>query len=364
MRVRERRVPLRFALVALFGLLVLAAPASAGGWAVVELDEPLAQVPAGEPVRIGFMVLQHGEMPFSGAETHLLATHRETGEEVTAAGEEEGEPGHYVVEVVFPTAGDWKWQITPAPFEGTMLPPVTALAPGQVAADPDLPAVPEEEVVHPADVVRGGCWPSASIAYTLEDVAPRIAGNPGATDAAEDAPIVKESETVLPVALTEIADGIHVIAIWSGATATDDEGFVACGEILGEPLDDTLIVGLREEDGSGYVGFARLTGEAEQTTVTVFLSRDLAEPNIPAGIPVTINDSAFSPARIEVSAGSTVTWINAGAIVHTVASEDLAFDDSGVLHPGDSFSQTFDEPGTYTYRCGPHAFMTATVVVT
>jgi plastocyanin len=346
----------------MLGLVLLATPASAGGWAVVELDEPLAQIPAGEPVRIGFMVLQHGETPFEGAVTRLLATHRETGVEVSATGAEEGEAGHYVIEVIFPAAGEWKWQITPEPFAETLLPPVTALAPGQLAADPDLPAVPEEEVVHPADVVRGGCWSSAPLAYALDDVAPRTSTKPETKDTTAEAPVVKESETVLPVALTELADGLHAVAIRAGDAASD--GLVACGEIVGESLDGALIVGLRESDGSGYVGFARLADDGGQTTVTIYLARDLAASDAPAGNPITIDDAGFSPTRLEITAGSTVSWTNAGAIVHTVASEDLAFDDSGILRPGDSFSQTFDEPGVYSYRCGPHAFMTATIVVT
>ncbi|MCC2629636.1 MAG: Copper binding protein plastocyanin/azurin family, partial [Thermomicrobiales bacterium] len=40
-----------------------------------------------------------------------------------------------------------------------------------------------------------------------------------------------------------------------------------------------------------------------------------------------------------------------------------AFDDSGLIEPGDSFRQTFDEPGTYRYRCGPHPGMTGVIVV-
>ena len=75
-------------------------------------------------------------------------------------------------------------------------------------------------------------------------------------------------------------------------------------------------------------------------------------------------DAEMSPSQLEITAGSTVTWTNAGAVVHTVAGEGLALADSGTLHPGDSFSQPFDEPGVYSYRCGPHAFMSATIVVT
>ena len=357
MQTRGRWFGLRLLVTMILGLSVLAAPAAAGGWATVELDEPLSRVPVGEPVAIGFRVLQHGETPFEGAEPYLMGTHRQSGEEVRADGRAEGEPGHYVVEVTFPRSGEWKWRIHPEPFpDPTSFPTLTALDPGQLALEPDLPAVPEEEVVHPADVVRGGCGLDPALAYTLTDVTPRDRAE---TDA--EAPVVKESESELPVALTELTGDAHAIAVRTGADPT--AGVVACGGILGEPVDGELIVGLSEANGSGYVGFARLVEDGGRTTVTIYLARDLATANTPLGVPITIDDQGFSPSRLEIKAGTTVTWTNAGAIDHTVTADDLDFDDSGLLHPGDSFSQTFDTPGTYVYRCGPHAFMVGTVVV-
>jgi plastocyanin len=34
------------------------------------------------------------------------------------------------------------------------------------------------------------------------------------------------------------------------------------------------------------------------------------------------------------------------------------------LAPGATFSFTFTKPGTYTYHCAIHAFMTGTIIVT
>jgi plastocyanin len=80
------------------------------------------------------------------------------------------------------------------------------------------------------------------------------------------------------------------------------------------------------------------------------------------GTSVSIVDFAFQPGSLEVAAGTTVTWTNAGAAPHTVTSDSGAFD-SGQLAPGASFSQTFDTPGTYTYHCEIHPNMTGTIVV-
>jgi plastocyanin len=79
---------------------------------------------------------------------------------------------------------------------------------------------------------------------------------------------------------------------------------------------------------------------------------------------VEIDDGyAFQPFSLEVASGTTVTWINASSVAHTVMSDDLAFDDSGPIDPGSRFSATFDAPGTYHYRCGPHPDMKGIIVV-
>jgi hypothetical protein len=64
-----------------------------------------------------------------------------------------------------------------------------------------------------------------------------------------------------------------------------------------------------------------------------------------------------------VPAGTKVTWTHAGAAPHTVTSDTKLFD-SGRLSQGQTFSFTFDTPGTYAYKCDVHpARMTGTVVV-
>lgn len=81
-----------------------------------------------------------------------------------------------------------------------------------------------------------------------------------------------------------------------------------------------------------------------------------------AEMAVQIMDFAFEPATLEVPAGTTVVWTNAGSAPHSVTSDTNAFD-SGRLDPGGTFSMTFDTPGTYTYHCEFHPNMQATIVV-
>ena len=113
-----------------------------------------------------------------------------------------------------------------------------------------------------------------------------------------------------------------------------------------------------------FVGF---TGAA--------LAHDMADMAMSAGAPaqqvaatapnaVAIDNFAFGPAAITVAAGTKVTWTNRDDEPHTVVSADAprAFK-SGALDTGDSFSFTFDKPGTYRYFCSIHPHMTGTVVV-
>ena len=84
-----------------------------------------------------------------------------------------------------------------------------------------------------------------------------------------------------------------------------------------------------------------------------------------AGAEVAVRDDRFSDARITVPVGTTVTWVHKGNNTHTVAALDDSFD-SGLLSRGDTFSQTFTEPGTYQYLCRQHLLqgMRGTITVT
>ncbi|MCW5878781.1 MAG: cupredoxin family copper-binding protein [Anaerolineales bacterium] len=94
-----------------------------------------------------------------------------------------------------------------------------------------------------------------------------------------------------------------------------------------------------------------------------------AEPDAPAdeSASITISNFSFRPGSLTVKAGTTVTWRNAEDSPHTVTADDGSFT-SGTLSLGDSFSFTFDQPGTYDYYCefhggSGHTGMSGTIVV-
>ena len=71
---------------------------------------------------------------------------------------------------------------------------------------------------------------------------------------------------------------------------------------------------------------------------------------------------AFVPKTLTVRAGTTITVTNNDSTAHTATASSGAFD-SGTVKPGQSASFTLRKPGTYSYYCQFHAFMTGTIKV-
>lgn len=81
---------------------------------------------------------------------------------------------------------------------------------------------------------------------------------------------------------------------------------------------------------------------------------------------VQIVDFSYSPASLTVVPGTAITWTNTGQQPHTVTSTAGSQQkglSSGTLVPGKTYTVTLTTPGTYTYFCTIHPFMTGTIVV-
>jgi plastocyanin len=82
---------------------------------------------------------------------------------------------------------------------------------------------------------------------------------------------------------------------------------------------------------------------------------------------VIVIEGIYSPSILKVSVGTTVTWTSADWMepdrpqLYTVTSDIGLFD--SLLWPGDSYSYTFTEPGTYTYHNKHDARMTGAIIV-
>ncbi len=84
----------------------------------------------------------------------------------------------------------------------------------------------------------------------------------------------------------------------------------------------------------------------------------------PAQAQVTLDNFTFSPPVLTVARGTRVTWTNHDDIPHTVtSSQDPAKMRSPVLDTDETYSLTFDKPGTYGFFCSLHPHMQSQVVV-
>ena len=79
---------------------------------------------------------------------------------------------------------------------------------------------------------------------------------------------------------------------------------------------------------------------------------------------VKIANFAFNPQTVVVKPGTTVTWTNADSSIHDIKdTSPLATPVSNSLGKGDKFTITYAQPGTYSYVCGIHPYMTGSVEV-
>jgi plastocyanin len=77
---------------------------------------------------------------------------------------------------------------------------------------------------------------------------------------------------------------------------------------------------------------------------------------------VSIANYAFDPASLTITTGTTVTWTNNDTIAHNVVGDDGSWS-SNSLANGDKYSFTFTKAGTFSYHCGVHPSMKATITV-
>jgi hypothetical protein len=147
--------------LAILALLALAVPALAGGWAVVTLDSLPREVRAGETLQLGFMVFQHGKTPTNKdlngnplTPTLTASKQGDATETIRAEARQQGPTGHYVVDLTFPSDGNWAWQIalptfyvqdSPSGSNAAIFAPISVLpaaapAPTQAMPPPVAPA--------------------------------------------------------------------------------------------------------------------------------------------------------------------------------------------------------------------------------
>lgn len=131
--------------------------------------------------------------------------------------------------------------------------------------------------------------------------------------------------------------------------------------------------------------FCRILGGGAGVALSGCLSAGLRDDDYDIGM----SANSFLPDRYTISVGETVVWGNNGSRGHTVTAYDElpegatyfasgGYDSNdearrawfqeggqGGIEPGETFSHTFDVPGTHGYYCIPHeaAGMIGAIVV-
>jgi amicyanin len=99
-------------------------------------------------------------------------------------------------------------------------------------------------------------------------------------------------------------------------------------------------------------------------------SMDMSASNnmqMPEQNEVFMQDFEFTPKNLTIKKGTKITWTNKDNARHDVKPDSdygQAFTPSELMAKDESYSFTFDTPGTYNYHCTPHPYMKATIEVT
>lgn len=126
-----------------------------------------------------------------------------------------------------------------------------------------------------------------------------------------------------------------------------------------------LVIGLSVLAG----GTAWMNG-AEKDTIAVIAEADKNGEFPKPVVIIDIKNFKYSPDKVAVTPGTTVVWTQLDSSEHNVhitkntkqnkLKEDIV---SKMLGSGEKFAVTFNEAGTYSYKCDPHVFMSAKIIV-
>lgn len=199
-------------------------------------------------------------------------------------------------------------------------------------------------------------------------------------------PIGSHWDVVYPEAATHPSNRV----IRGSQTTLVPAGGATVTELIGQVPSTIILVdhALTRTFYKGCIGQIVVSGDSNAIFSEGEEGLSDASANEPAPAPaeqavneVVIPDGAFDPANaanafmpspLTVAAGIAVTWRNDDAVFHTVTSgtstgtagsPDGTFD-SGPIQPGETFSMTFEEAGTFDYFCAPHPWMQGQIIVT
>lgn len=272
-------------------------------------------------------------------------------------------PGIYTYNCIFHAGMVGKVTVSETASAPNTLPP---------AAPSPNPASPSQPTLSPT---------ATQTPIPTPTTAPAPAPQPGPTGAT----VSVGDNTFSPTTLS-VAAGTSVVWTNSGRrphTVTSDAGlwdsgmlssgqaysftFQAPGTFSYTCLYHAGMAGTVVVTGSGQTPVTPVTPSPEPVATASPTPTPATRPTVtpapqPGGNAISMGENTFSPPSLAVIAGTTVTWSNNGQKPHTATSDTGAWD-SGLLTSGQSYSHTFDDPGTYSYNCLFHDGMAGTVIV-
>jgi hypothetical protein len=138
----------------------------------------------------------------------------------------------------------------------------------------------------PAEIHEGTCEALGRVAFPLTGVgaAVDLAQQPIATPTIinpEASYQIMISEATIPVSLASLLAGAHAVMVYD---SDEDLQAVACGNLGGAMLGDTLVVGLAEMGVPGHIGMALFRSDGEQTQVTILFGHGLSPVSASGGM--------------------------------------------------------------------------------
>jgi plastocyanin len=97
--------------------------------------------------------------------------------------------------------------------------------------------------------------------------------------------------------------------------------------------------------------------------VPAALALAVAGPALAATKTVQIKAAGFAPTRVDIVSGDAVRWINVDTVNHQIVSDTGLFA-SAILRPGQTYTRTFNQGGTFRYHDGLEPAEKGRVVVT
>ena len=149
------------------------------------------------------------------------------------------------------------------------------------------------ELPHPVHIHSGTCDNLGDVVVPLTDIKLNTAGESFGLASAVP---VEESETDAAISMSDLLASPHAINAHESADAI--QNYIACGDIGGRVVDGDLLIGLREVNGSGYSGIAKLETDDDGVEVYLYVARELSEGtgSAPAAVDAAPADATQAPA--------------------------------------------------------------------